>query len=159
MVRGSRRASETSDNELESKTLDRGSGSKGARFHFGRERTFHLEVGEDVSPQIVVIPLFVSVFLGVLWMWARGMIIGVFILVGAILGPVVGFGVGVALGPDTGGMHELEQVASGFVGGFLGLLIGPILGGAYGWAFKERREREQHRTPSSLPPGEHSQGT
>jgi hypothetical protein len=84
---------------------------------------------------------------------------GVFILVGALLGAVVGFGVGVALGPDTGGMHELEQVASGFVGGSLGLLIGPILGGASGWAFKKRREREQHRTASSLLPGEHSRST
>ena len=109
--------------------------------------------------QIVVVPLFVIVFLGVLWMWGRGMIIGVFILVGAILGPVVGFGVGVALSPDTGGMHELGQVASGVVGGSLGLLIGPILGGAFGWALKTWREREQQRTPSSLPPGGHSRGT
>jgi len=160
--------------------------------NIGRERTLTWR-GEDMGPQIVVVPLFVIVFMGLLWMSMRGMTkplerekdlhvgsghrdeglrenqdgqavetpwtMGVFIVVGALLGAVVGFGVGVALGPDTGGMYGLEQAVSGFVGGFLGLLIGPMLGGASGWAFKKLREREQHRTASSLPPGEHSRST
>jgi hypothetical protein len=110
--------------------------------------------GEDVG-QIVVLALFVFAFLGILWMSARGMIIGVSILVGALLRVSFGFVVGVALGPDTSGMHELDQVASGFAGGILGLLIGPILGGAFGWAFKTWREREEHQPP----PAEHSRST
>lgn len=105
--------------------------------------------------QTVFIALFVFVFLGILWMSARGMIIGVSILVGALMGVSFGFVVGVALGPDTGGMHELDQVASGFAGGILGLVIGPILGGAFGWAFKTWREREEHQPPLA----EHSRST
>jgi hypothetical protein len=114
-----------------------------------------------VGPDIVVVPLLVIVFLGVPWMWARGMIIGASILVGALLGAVIGFGVGVALGPgpEAGVMHGVEQVVSGLVGGFFGLLIGPVLGGAAGFAFKKWREREQAWPPSSLPPDEHSRST
>ncbi|HEX9124619.1 MAG TPA: hypothetical protein VF984_14875 [Actinomycetota bacterium] len=93
-----------------------------------------------------------------LWMSARGVFSAGSILLGAALGGIVGFGVGVALGPgpEAGAMYGIEQFVSGLVGGFYGLLIGPILGGASGWAFKRWRERERHRTSSSLPPSEHS---
>lgn len=114
-----------------------------------------------MRPQVVIVPLFVVVFLFVLWMWGRGMITGAFILLGAFLGTIVGFAVGVALGPgpEAGAMYGIEQAASGVVAGSFGLLTGSVLGGASAWVFKRRREREQHRTPSSLSPGEHTRST
>lgn len=63
------------------------------------------------------------------------------ILLGILLGGGIGFGVGVALGPDEGGMYELEQAASGMVGAGIGAVVGAILGLAAVRTFAKSHDR------------------
>lgn len=68
------------------------------------------------------------------------------ILLGALLGCVAGFAIGAALAPHAGGMHELQEAASGFVGAVIGAFVGATAGLAVVWV---RRARDG---PRSAPP-------